>query len=184
MSCLFVIEYIRVSSTLKLENIIIANGFYIQYYISFEKGGLEAEREKDREKKERKRNEKILKIWNIFWYWNCFFYAIFLIFRKYLFLLPCGAFACNIYAIFPFFSHFSSGSIECKEPIEVVSYKIGVCKVSPKGKDCSTIFQKLGFNGKTSVVLCKPRTGRMHQIRVHLQFLGKFENRQQISQKI
>ena len=27
-----------------------------------------------------------------------------------------------------------SGIIECKEPIEVVSYKIGVCKVSPKGK--------------------------------------------------
>ncbi|XP_037048058.1 uncharacterized protein C18B11.02c-like isoform X4 [Bradysia coprophila] len=67
---------------------------------------------------------------------------------------------------------FPEGSIECKEPIEVVSYKIGVCKVSPKGKDCTTIFQKLGFNGKTSVVLCKPRTGRMHQIRVHLQFLG------------
>lgn len=67
-----------------------------------------------------------------------------------------------------------SAVIECKEPIEVVSYKIGVCKVSAKGKDCTTIFQKLGFNGKTSVVLCKPRTGRMHQIRVHLQFLGKY----------
>lgn len=67
-----------------------------------------------------------------------------------------------------------SGVIECKEPIEVVSYKIGVCKVSAKGKDCLTVFQKLGFNGKTSVVLCKPRTGRMHQIRVHLQFLGKY----------
>jgi hypothetical protein len=62
--------------------------------------------------------------------------------------------------------------IECKEPIEVVSYKIGVCKVSPKGKDCNTIFQKLGYNGKTSIVLCKPKTGRMHQIRVHLQYLG------------
>lgn len=67
-----------------------------------------------------------------------------------------------------------SGIIECKEPIEVVSYKIGVCKVSPKGKDCVTIFQKLGFNGKTSIVLCKPKTGRMHQIRVHLQYLGKY----------
>ncbi|KAK9738645.1 RNA pseudouridylate synthase [Popillia japonica] len=62
--------------------------------------------------------------------------------------------------------------IECKEPIEVVSYKIGVCKVSPKGKDCITIFQKLGYNGETSIVLCKPKTGRMHQIRVHLQYLG------------
>lgn len=64
--------------------------------------------------------------------------------------------------------------VECKEPIEVVSYKIGVCKISPKGKECKTLFQKLGYNGKTSVVLCKPRTGRMHQIRVHLQYLGKY----------
>uniref|UniRef100_A0A1A9W0P6 Pseudouridine synthase RsuA/RluA-like domain-containing protein n=1 Tax=Glossina brevipalpis TaxID=37001 RepID=A0A1A9W0P6_9MUSC len=62
--------------------------------------------------------------------------------------------------------------IECTEPIEVVSYKIGVCKVSPKGKDCTTTFQKISFNGQTSVVLCKPLTGRMHQIRVHLQYLG------------
>ncbi|XP_055680389.1 pseudouridylate synthase RPUSD2-like isoform X4 [Lutzomyia longipalpis] len=67
---------------------------------------------------------------------------------------------------------FPDGVIECKEPIEVVSYKIGVCKVSPKGKECTTKFEKLGFNGKSSVVLCKPQTGRMHQIRVHLQYLG------------
>ncbi|CAH1175966.1 unnamed protein product [Phaedon cochleariae] len=62
--------------------------------------------------------------------------------------------------------------IECNQPIEVVSYKIGVCKVSEKGKDCTTHFQKLGYNGKTSIILCKPKTGRMHQIRVHLQYLG------------
>ncbi|XP_055370718.1 pseudouridylate synthase RPUSD2-like [Condylostylus longicornis] len=68
--------------------------------------------------------------------------------------------------------NFPNGVIECKEPIEVVSYKIGVCKVSTKGKDCSTSFQKLNYDGKSSIVLCKPRTGRMHQIRVHLQFLG------------
>ena len=65
------------------------------------------------------------------------------------------------------------GVIHCKEPIEVVSYKIGVCKVSPNGKDCYTEFERLSFNGTSSVVLCRPRTGRMHQIRVHLQFLGE-----------
>ncbi|CAO1314351.1 unnamed protein product [Diamesa serratosioi] len=67
---------------------------------------------------------------------------------------------------------FPEGVIECKEAIEVVSYKIGVCKVSAKGKDCLTTFEKIGYNGSTSVVLCKPLTGRMHQIRVHLQYLG------------
>ena len=64
------------------------------------------------------------------------------------------------------------GFITCEEPIEVVSYKIGVCKVSTKGKECRTDFQRLSYNGRTSVVLCYPRTGRMHQIRVHLQYLG------------
>lgn len=65
-------------------------------------------------------------------------------------------------------------TIECNHPIEVVSYKIGVCKVSSKGKTCSTTFQLVGYNEKTniSVVLCFPHSGRMHQIRVHLQYLG------------
>ncbi|XP_063618004.1 pseudouridylate synthase RPUSD2-like isoform X2 [Cydia splendana] len=69
---------------------------------------------------------------------------------------------------------FPEEEIECLEAIEVVSYKIGVCKVSAKGKDCSTVFKRLGYNTRsnTSVVLCKPKTGRMHQIRVHLQYLG------------
>ncbi|XP_053982993.1 pseudouridylate synthase RPUSD2-like isoform X2 [Hylaeus anthracinus] len=67
---------------------------------------------------------------------------------------------------------FPEEEVVCSEPIEVVSYKIGVCKVSEKGKDCVTSFKRLSYNGKSSVVLCKPQTGRMHQIRVHLQYLG------------
>lgn len=67
---------------------------------------------------------------------------------------------------------FPEDEVMCSEPIEVVSYKIGVCKVSEKGKDCITRFKRLSYNGKSSVVLCKPQTGRMHQIRVHLQYLG------------
>lgn len=67
---------------------------------------------------------------------------------------------------------FPDGTIICKEPIAVISPKMGISLASTSGKDCETEFQKLSFNGKSSVVLCKPKTGRMHQIRVHLQFLG------------
>jgi len=67
---------------------------------------------------------------------------------------------------------FPEGVTECTQPVEVVSYKIGVCKVSPSGKECRTEFERLNYNGRSSVVLCRPFTGRMHQIRVHLQYLG------------
>lgn len=67
---------------------------------------------------------------------------------------------------------FPEGKTECSQPVEVVSYKIGVCKVSPHGKECRTEFERMSYNGQTSVVLCRPFTGRMHQIRVHLQYLG------------
>lgn len=67
---------------------------------------------------------------------------------------------------------FPSGTVECNEPILIVSMKLGICKVDPKGKDCNTTFMRLSYNGRTSVVRCIPKTGRMHQIRVHLQWLG------------
>ncbi|KAG8560508.1 hypothetical protein GDO81_015016 [Engystomops pustulosus] len=67
---------------------------------------------------------------------------------------------------------FPEETLTCEEPILVVSYKIGVCRVHPKGKPSKTVFQRLGYNGKSSVVKCFPYTGRTHQIRVHLQYLG------------
>uniref|UniRef100_A0A0P6JFL2 Pseudouridylate synthase RPUSD2 n=1 Tax=Heterocephalus glaber TaxID=10181 RepID=A0A0P6JFL2_HETGA len=67
---------------------------------------------------------------------------------------------------------FPNNEVTCKEPILVVSYKVGVCRVDPRGKPCETLFQRLSYNAHSSVVRCRPLTGRTHQIRVHLQFLG------------
>ncbi|XP_028578587.2 pseudouridylate synthase RPUSD2 [Podarcis muralis] len=75
-------------------------------------------------------------------------------------------YVCRVLGEFP------ENEVTCEEPILVVSYKVGVCRVDPKGKVCKTVFRRLSYNGKTSVVKCFPYTGRTHQIRVHLQFLG------------
>ncbi len=40
------------------------------------------------------------------------------------------------------------------------------------GKPAKTYFKRISCDGETSIVLCKPLTGRTHQIRVHLQYLG------------
>ncbi|KAJ3019873.1 UNVERIFIED_CONTAM: hypothetical protein HDU68_010469 [Siphonaria sp. JEL0065] len=69
---------------------------------------------------------------------------------------------------------FPEDKVACLEPIHVVSNKLGVNIVSPEGRPCETHFTLLSYNPKsdTSVVQCEPKTGRTHQIRVHLQWLG------------
>ena len=42
----------------------------------------------------------------------------------------------------------------------------------PDGREAITEIQVLAFNDKTSLILAKPRTGRTHQIRVHLKHVG------------
>ncbi|KAJ7591618.1 pseudouridine synthase [Mycena floridula] len=69
---------------------------------------------------------------------------------------------------------FPDGRIVCEEPILTVERHIGLHIVHPDGKPSQTIFNLMRYDAHTdsSVVLCKPVTGRTHQIRVHLQYLG------------
>ncbi|XP_061189562.1 pseudouridylate synthase RPUSD2-like [Saccostrea echinata] len=67
---------------------------------------------------------------------------------------------------------FPEGEVVCEQPIAKVSFKMGIMKCGADGKPSKTTFTRLSYNGQTSVVKCKPYTGRTHQIRVHLQYLG------------
>ncbi|CAN6625422.1 bifunctional protein Rib2p [Trichomonascus vanleenenianus] len=62
--------------------------------------------------------------------------------------------------------------IVCEEPLLTVDPKVALNRVHAEGKEAKTAFQRISYDGQTSVVKCKPFTGRTHQIRVHLQYLG------------
>ena len=67
---------------------------------------------------------------------------------------------------------FPKEPVICDKPTMVVSHNVGVCQVKPEGKEARTRFEFVSYNGQSSVVHCFPSTGRMHQIRVHLQYIG------------
>ncbi|KIL68702.1 hypothetical protein M378DRAFT_99146 [Amanita muscaria Koide BX008] len=64
--------------------------------------------------------------------------------------------------------------VVCEEPLLTVDRQMGLNIVHTEGKHAKTLFNRLHYDANTdsSVIRCRPFTGRSHQIRVHLQFLG------------
>lgn len=70
---------------------------------------------------------------------------------------------------------FPTDTILCEEPLRTIQPKLGLNRVDrDNGKEAKTEFKRVSYDptSNTSIVKCKPFTGRTHQIRVHLQFLG------------
>eukprot|EP01135_Chromosphaera_perkinsii_P011095 Nk52_evm4s2340 gene=Nk52_evmTU4s2340 len=77
-------------------------------------------------------------------------------------------YVCRVRGVFP------EETITCSEPMKQVSHKLGLCHVCEDGKPAETVFERVRVlkEKNESIVICKPKTGRTHQIRVHLKHLG------------
>ncbi|CAL8106381.1 unnamed protein product [Calicophoron daubneyi] len=71
----------------------------------------------------------------------------------------------------------TTGVVECSQPLGPLCPKMGLHAVMNEcngGKPACTRFIRLAYEpeSQTSLVLCRLFTGRTHQIRIHLQYLG------------
>lgn len=69
---------------------------------------------------------------------------------------------------------FPDKEVVCEEPLLTVDRQMGLNIVHLEGKPARTVFNLIRYDKNTdsSIVQCRPLTGRSHQLRVHLQFLG------------
>ncbi|GAA94995.1 uncharacterized protein L969DRAFT_97569 [Mixia osmundae IAM 14324] len=77
-------------------------------------------------------------------------------------------YVCRVVGCFP------EEQVISEEPLLCIDRQIGISVVHPEGRPSKTIFQRLSYHAgtDTSVLHCQPVTGRSHQIRVHLQYMG------------
>ncbi|OEU11931.1 pseudouridine synthase, partial [Fragilariopsis cylindrus CCMP1102] len=63
---------------------------------------------------------------------------------------------------------------ELNGPIETIDPANGIRSITSNGKPSISLFRLLNYDSisNTSIIICEPKTGRSHQLRVHLQWLG------------
>ncbi|CUM46347.1 uncharacterized protein AC631_03999 [Debaryomyces fabryi] len=70
---------------------------------------------------------------------------------------------------------FDIEEVEVDKPLRTISPKHGLNRVDfEEGKEARTVFRRISYDpdSNTSIVKCFPYTGRTHQLRVHLQYIG------------
>ena len=66
-------------------------------------------------------------------------------------------------------------TIRCDAPVGIINNKLSIYSVfGSDAKPSTTVFERVSYcpTSNTSIVRCVPTTGRTHQLRVHLRYLG------------